>query len=86
MQLPSLAAAEMERKGTLSPERFAEAERFALARLSHALAGPPPRARQRAASMSASPRSPAFPTWWRATRGFIADEYVKHLRAGGTRS
>ena len=43
MQIPSLAAAELERKGTFTPERLAEAERFALNEYLTTLAGPPPR-------------------------------------------
>ncbi len=43
MQIPSLAAAELERKGTLTPERLAEAERFALNEYLTTLAGAPPR-------------------------------------------
>ena len=41
LQLPSLAAAEIERKGTFSKEALAQAERFALTDYLTALAGPP---------------------------------------------
>ena len=41
LQLPSLAAAEMERKGTFSKEALAQAEHFALTDYLSALAGPP---------------------------------------------
>jgi carboxypeptidase C (cathepsin A) len=42
LQLPSLAAAELERKGTFSKEAQAEAERFAFTEYLTALAGPRP--------------------------------------------
>ena len=42
LQLPSLAAAELERKGAFSKEAQAEAERFALTDYLTTLAGPPP--------------------------------------------
>src|SRR5579859_7957069 len=42
LQLPSLAAAEMERKGTFSKEALAQAEHFALTEYLTTLAGPPP--------------------------------------------
>ena len=41
LQLPSLAAAEMERKGTFSKEALAQAEHFALTDYLSTLAGPP---------------------------------------------
>ena len=43
LQLPSLAAAELERKGTFSQEAQAEAERFALTEYLTTLAGAPPK-------------------------------------------
>ena len=43
LQLPSLAAAELERKGSFSKERLAEAERFALTDYLTTLAGPAPK-------------------------------------------
>jgi carboxypeptidase C (cathepsin A) len=42
LQLPSLAAAELERKGTFSKEALADAEHFALTDYLTTLAGPPP--------------------------------------------
>src|SRR5215213_3721609 len=42
LQLPSLAAAELERKGAFSKEKLAEAERFALNEYLTTLAGPAP--------------------------------------------
>lgn len=81
MQLPSLAAANLERKGEFTPERIAEAERFALGEYLTTLAGPPPRgdaARDfyaRVAELSGMPVDVVT-----RTRGFIRDNYVKHLR------
>jgi hypothetical protein len=43
LQLPSLAATELERKGTFSKEALAEAERFALTEYLTTLAGPRPK-------------------------------------------
>src|SRR5262249_57745845 len=42
LQLPSLAAAELERQGAFSKEALAEAEHFALTDYLTTLAGPPP--------------------------------------------
>lgn len=81
MQIPSLAAAELERKGTLTPERLAEAERFALGEYLTTLAGPPPRgdaARAfyaRVAEITGMPLDVVT-----KMRGFIRDSYVKNLR------
>ncbi len=47
LQLPSLAAAELERKGSFSKEKLAEAERFALTDYLSTLAGAPPQRRGR---------------------------------------
>ena len=43
LRLPSLAAAELERKGTFSPAALAQAEHFALTDYLTTLAGPPPK-------------------------------------------
>jgi carboxypeptidase C (cathepsin A) len=83
LQLPSLAAAEMERKGSFSKEALAQAEHFALTDYLSALAGPPLRgdaakefyarvAQLTGVSVDAVTQS----------RGFIRDEYIKHLSAG----
>jgi carboxypeptidase C (cathepsin A) len=81
MQIPSLAAAQLERKGALTPERLAEAERFALGEYLTTLAGAPPRgdaARAfyaRVADMTGMPLDVIT-----RARGFIRDNYVKNLR------
>lgn len=83
MQIPSLAAAELERKGAFTPERIAEAERFALGEYLTTLAGEPPRgeaARAFYARVAAITGMPVDIV--SRTRGFIRDNYVKHLRGG----
>jgi carboxypeptidase C (cathepsin A) len=82
LQLPSLAAAELERKGTFSKEAQAQAERFALADYLTTLAGPRPQgdaARNfyaRVAEITGLPEDIVT-----RSRGFIRDAYVKHLRS-----
>jgi len=82
LQLPSLAAAELERKGKFTPEAQAEAERFALTEYLVTLAGAPPtgeRAREfyaRLAEISGLPEAVVT-----RSRGLIRDAYVKHLRS-----
>jgi carboxypeptidase C (cathepsin A) len=81
MQIPSLAAAALERKGAFTPERLAEAERFALGEYLTTLAGPRPRGEAarafyaRVAELTGMPLDVVT-----RTRGFIRDNYVKHLR------
>src|SRR5499427_236740 len=83
LQLPSLAAAELERKGAFSKEAQAEAERFALTDYLTGLAGPRPQgdaARDfyaRVAKITGLPEDVVG-----RSRGFIRDAYVKHLRSG----
>ncbi len=83
LQLPSLAAAEMERRGNFSKQALAQAEHFALTDYLTTLAGPPLRgeaaknfytrvAQMTGLSVDALAQS----------RGFIGDEYVKNLRLG----
>jgi carboxypeptidase C (cathepsin A) len=82
LQLPSLAAAELERKGAFSKEAQAEAERFALTDYLTTLAGPAPQgdaARNfygRVAKITGLPEDVVT-----RARGFIRDAYVKHLRS-----
>jgi carboxypeptidase C (cathepsin A) len=82
LQLPSLAAAELERKGQFSKQAQADAEHFALNEYLTTLAGAPPKgeaARKfyaRLAEVSGLPE--AIVT---RSRGFIRDAYVKHLRS-----
>jgi carboxypeptidase C (cathepsin A) len=82
LQLPSLAAAELERKGAFSKEALADAEHFALTDYLTTLAGPRPKgdaARSfyaRVAEISGLPEDVVT-----SSRGFIRDAYVKHLRS-----
>ena len=83
LQLPSLAAAELERKGAFTKEAQAQAERFALTDYLTGLAGPRPQgeaAREfyaRVAKISGLPEDVVT-----RSRGFIRDAYIKHLRSG----
>jgi carboxypeptidase C (cathepsin A) len=82
MQIPSLAAAQLERTGSFTQERLAEAERFALGEYLTTLASAPPRgdAAQtfyaRVAEITGMPIEIVT-----RTRGFIRDHYIKNLRA-----
>src|SRR2546427_326164 len=82
LQLPSLAAAELERNGAFSKEAQAQAERFALTDYLTTLAGPRPQgdaARNfyaRVAEITGLPEDVVT-----RSRGFIRDAYVKHLRS-----
>ncbi|HLQ88736.1 MAG TPA: carboxypeptidase [Xanthobacteraceae bacterium] len=83
LQLAPLAASELERNGTFSKEKMAEAERFAMTEYLSTLAGPPPRGEAarvfytRIAEMTGLPLDVVT-----TSRGFIRDSYVKNLRAG----
>ncbi len=82
LHLPSLAATELERKGTFSKEALADAERFALTDYLTTLAGPTPKgdaARSfyaRVAQITGLPEDVVT-----RARGFIRDDYIKHLRS-----
>jgi carboxypeptidase C (cathepsin A) len=82
LHLPSLAAAELERKGTFSKEALAEAEHFALTDYLTTLVGPPLQGDAaksfyaRVARVSGLPEEVVT-----RSRGFIRDAYVKHLRS-----
>jgi carboxypeptidase C (cathepsin A) len=81
LQLPSLAATELERKGTFTKQALAEAEHFALTEYLSTLAGPPLQGDAaknfyaRVAQMTGIPADVLA-----RSRGFIRDEYVKNLR------
>jgi carboxypeptidase C (cathepsin A) len=83
LQLPSLAAAELERKGTFSQQALAEAEHFALTDYLTTLAGPPLQgdaAQQfyaRVATITGLPQDVVA-----RQRGFIGDAFIKDLRRG----
>jgi carboxypeptidase C (cathepsin A) len=80
LQLPSLAAAELERKGAFSKDALAQAEHFALNDYLTTLAGLPPQGDAaksfyaRVAAMTGLPEDVLA-----RSRGFIRDAYVKDL-------
>jgi carboxypeptidase C (cathepsin A) len=80
LRLPSLAAAELERKGTFSTEALAQAEHFAFTDYLTGLAGPPLRGDvaknfyARVAAMTGLSQDVVA-----ESRGFIYDAYVKNL-------
>ena len=82
LQLPSLAAAELERKNAFSQERLAAAEKFAMTDYLTTLAGTPPQGEaahafyRRVAQTSGMPFDVVT-----QTHGFISDTFVKNLRA-----
>jgi carboxypeptidase C (cathepsin A) len=83
LELPSLAAAELERKGTFSAAALAQAERFALTDYLTTLAGPPLRGDAAQAFYARVAQITGLPEDVVAReRGFIRDAYVKNLRAG----
>jgi len=81
LQLPSLAAAELERRNVFSLQDVQAAERFALNDYLTTLAGPAPSGPSadafygRVAEMTGLPLDVV-----RKRRGFIRDAYIKHLR------
>jgi carboxypeptidase C (cathepsin A) len=81
LQLPSLAAAELERKGAFSKEALAEAERFAMTEYLTTLAGPAPQGETARAFYARVAKFTGLPEDVVAkSRGFIRDTYVKKLR------
>jgi carboxypeptidase C (cathepsin A) len=81
LALPSLAAAELERKGTFSPAALAQAERFAMTDYLTTLAGPPPTGDAARAFYGEVAQITGLPEDVIAReRGFIRDAYVKNLR------
>jgi len=82
LRLPSLAAAELEHKGTFSTAALVQAEHFALTDYLSALAGPPLQGDAahafyaRVAQMTGVPEDVIA-----RERGFIRDAYVKSLHA-----
>src|SRR6202167_2859178 len=83
LRLPSLAAAELERKGTFSAAALAQAERFALTDYLTTLAGPPLRGDAAQAFYARVAQITGLPEDVVAReRGFTREAYVKNLRAG----
>jgi carboxypeptidase C (cathepsin A) len=83
MQLPSLAAAELEREGAFSNQALAEAEHFALTDYLMTLAGPPPQGEAAKSFYARVAKMTGLPVEAIAqSNGFIHDAYVKSLEAG----
>jgi len=83
LELPSLAAAELERKGNFSAAALAQAEHFALTDYLSALAGPQLRGDAAHAFYARVAQITGLPEDVIArTRGFIHDAYVKDLHLG----
>jgi carboxypeptidase C (cathepsin A) len=84
LQLPSLAAAELERRDQFTPEALAAAEKFAMTDYLTTLAGPPLAGQaadtfyRRVADLTGLPLDVVT-----RTRGFVRDAYIKHLRDKG---
>ncbi|MBO0716525.1 MAG: carboxypeptidase [Rhizobiales bacterium] len=80
LQLPSLAAAELEREGAFSKEALAEAEHFALTDYLTTLAGPPPQGEAAKSFYARVAKMTGLPVEAIAqSNGFIHDAYVKNL-------
>ena len=86
LQLPSLAAAELERKHAFSADALAAAEKFAITDYLLTLAGPPLKGEaaktfyERVAKISGLPLDAVT-----QARGFAANAYVKSLRAADSK-
>jgi len=80
LQLPSLAAAELERKGTFSNDALAQAEHFALTDYLTTLAGPPPQGDAAKTFYARVAKITGLPVdAITRSRGFILDDYVKNF-------
>ncbi|MGB9044476.1 MAG: carboxypeptidase [Pseudolabrys sp.] len=83
LQLPSLAAAELEHRHAFNPDALAAAEKFAMTDYLTTLAGAPPKGEaakafyERVAKISGLPLDAVT-----QARGFAANAYVKTLRSG----
>lgn len=81
LQLPALAAAELDRRSRFTPEALAEAERFAMTEYLITLAGPPPQGEKaetfyrRVAALTGIPVEVVA-----RGRGFVRSNYVKHAQ------
>jgi carboxypeptidase C (cathepsin A) len=86
LQLPALAAAELERKSAFTPAALAAAEKFAMTDYLTTLAGPSPESEaakifyERVAKASGLPVDGVT-----QSRGFIPDTYMKDLRAADSK-
>ena len=84
LQLPSLAAAELERKRAFTPAALIAAEKFAMTDYLVTMAGPQPQGPaakafyERVAEISGLPLDVVT-----KARGFVENDYVKNLKSGG---
>ena len=79
LQLPSLAAAELERRGTFSETAVKDAERFAMHDYLPTLAGPPPQGDEAKAFYEHVAQLTGIPADVVARKqGYLGDAYVKH--------
>ncbi len=84
LQLPSLAAAELERKKTFSPAALAEAEKFAMTDYLMTMAGAPPQGDAAKAFYGRVAQISGLPVEVVSkARGFVADAFVKRLHRDG---
>jgi carboxypeptidase C (cathepsin A) len=80
LQLPSLAAAELERKDAFSTDAIRSAEQFAMGEYLMTLAGPAPTGTKADAFYERVAQQTGLPVEIvRKTRGFARDEFVKRL-------
>ena len=83
LELPSLAATELERKKALTPEALAAAEKFALTDYLTTLAGPAPQGDAARAFYARVAQVSGLPLDAVAReRGFVTNEFIKNLRPG----
>jgi carboxypeptidase C (cathepsin A) len=83
LELPSLAAAELERKNNLNPQTLAAAEKFAATDYLTTLAGPAPQGEAAKAFYARVAQVSGLPVEAVAeARGFVTDAYIKRLREG----
>ena len=83
LQLPSLAAAELERKNAFSPEALAQAEKFAMTDYLVTLAGAPPQGEAARAFYAKVAEISGLPLdVVTKARGFITSAYVNSLQSG----
>jgi len=83
LELPSLAATELERKKAFTPEALAAAEKFALTDYLTTLAGPAPQDDAAKAFYARVAQVSGLPLDAVAReRGFVTNEFIKNLRPG----
>lgn len=82
LRLPSLAAAELERKKSYTPDALATAEKFAMTEYLTTIAGTPPKGSAADAFYAKVAQITGMPLdIVKKTNGFVSDDYVKNLRA-----